>query len=94
MSKGFFLRFSNVSFNKILDKAFSAGGKNDVRLVNLSFNQCLICIVSKDDSRVDIESFDVEYYSLYFSASFKKINFYENGGVLNFINSERENLKY
>ena len=83
----------NTSFNNILDKAISAGEKSKVRLLNLSFKKCLICIVSKDDSRVDIESFDVENYSLYFAASFKKKNFYENGGVLNFINYEKDYLK-
>ena len=84
---------SNTSFNNIQDKAISAGEKSNVRLLNLSFKQCLICIVSKDDSRVDIEGFDVENYSLYFAASFKKKNFYENGGILNFINSKKNNLK-
>ena len=81
-------------FFNILDKAISAGEKSNVKLSNLSFNKCLICIVSKDDSKVDVDKFDVENYSLYFAAAYKKKNFYKNGGELNFLNSLLHDLDY
>ena len=86
------LIIKDTLFFNILDKAISAGEKSNVKLSNLSFNKCLICIVSKDDSKVNVAKFDVENYSLYFAAAYKKKNFYKNGGELNFFNSSQHDL--
>ena len=83
----------NSKFVNVSDKAISAGEKSNVKLSNLSFDRCLICVVSKDDSLVDLDNFKVSSYSLYFGASYKKKNFYKNGGYLNFKNLSKDNLK-
>ena len=82
-----------TSFENIMDKGISAGEKSKVQLKNISFNNCLICIVSKDDSDVNINKFNVKNYKLYFAASFKKKNFYAKGGQLNFNDSSTNDLK-
>ncbi len=81
-------------FYDILDKAISAGEKSNIKLSNLSFNKCLICIVAKDDSKIDVYNFVVKNYSLYFAAAYKKKNFYKNGGELNFLNSSQDDLNF
>jgi len=83
----------NSKFVNVSDKAISTGEKSSVKLSNLSFDRCLICVVSKDDSLVDLDNFKVSSYSLYFGASYKKKNFYKNGGYLNFKNLSKDNLK-
>jgi len=83
----------NTKFVNVYDKAISAGEKSYVKLSNLSFDNCLICIVSKDDSLVDLENFKLTSYSLYFAASYKKKNFYKNGGRLNFEGLSKDELK-
>jgi hypothetical protein len=87
------VKVKNTKFMNVSDKAISAGEKSYIKLSNLSFDRCLICVVSKDDSLVDLDNFKVSSYSLYFGASYKKKNFYKNGGSLNFISLSKDNLK-
>lgn len=92
-TSGSHVTVQDSAFDKVLDKAISAGEKSNLNLSNLSFKSCLICIVSKDDSIVKINDFNLQNYSLYFAAAYKKKNFYKNGGEIYFNNSSKSKLK-
>ena len=83
-------------FRNIDDKSISAGEDSDVQISNILFDGCLICIASKDRSKVVVGDFELTNYDLFFGASYMKKPFYEIGGEIEFKNlplNEIKNLK-
>lgn len=80
----------NSLFKNINDKSISAGEDSFIKIDNIFFDKCLICIASKDKSKVIVGEFDFNDYELYFGASYLKKPFYQVGGNIQFINLSLE----
>ncbi|MCF6198854.1 MAG: hypothetical protein L3J67_05560 [Hyphomicrobiaceae bacterium] len=75
-TSGSIVKARNLSFNRVFDKAVSAGEQSQVSIFSLSAKNVGTAIVSKDNSTTTVDHLNVENYRLFAGMAYEKKNFY------------------